>query len=290
MAKLGVITDGISREFEHALKVMAQAGLDYAELQYLWDKQVGELDEAELRRVRELLGRYGMKVSCISRHIFVGIGMGEIEVGDAVHAEQMEYLRRCIAMAHDFGTRLVRVMSGRKEMIIFGRNGAEVWNASVGSWEKLIAILEPAVRLAESEDITLVVETGNNAMITSCWLGRKLINDLGTNNLKVLWDSANSLYCAEAPYPDGYESLRGGYLGHVHIKDSVVDIPKATVRQCELGTGQMAPYLRHMAAAFAADSYDGVISLENVYRPDGGTFEDGFQANVGPFKAIFGQG
>jgi hypothetical protein len=35
VAKLGVITDGISRDFEHALKVMAQAGLDYAELQYL---------------------------------------------------------------------------------------------------------------------------------------------------------------------------------------------------------------------------------------------------------------
>ncbi len=69
----------------------------------------------------------------------------------------------------------------------------------------------------------------------------------------------------------------------------MVDIPKATVRQCALGTGQMAPYLRDMAAAFAADGYDGVISLENVYRPDGGTFEDGFQANVGPFKAILGQ-
>jgi sugar phosphate isomerase/epimerase len=273
VAKLGVITDGISREFEHALEVMAQAGLEYAELQYLWDKQVGELDEAELRRVRELLGRHGMKVSCISRHIFVGIAMGGIEVG----------------MAHDFGTRLVRVMSGRKEMILFGKNGAEVWNASVGAWDKLVAILEPAVELAESEDITLVVETGNNAMITSCWLGRKLINDLGTKNLKVLWDPANSLYCTEAPYPDGYESLRGGYLGHVHIKDSVVDIAKATVRQCQLGSGQMAPYLRDMAAAFAADGYDGVISLENVYRPDGGTFEDGFHANVGTFKEIFGQ-
>ncbi len=290
MAKLGVITDGISREFEHALEVMAQAGLGYAELQYLWDKEVGDLDEAELRRARELLDRHGMKVSCISRHIFVGIGMGDIEVGDAVHAKQMEYLRRCIAMAQDFGTKLVRVMSGRKEMIIFGENGAEVWNASVGAWEKLLAILEPAVKLAESEDITLVVETGNNAMITSCWLGRKLIDELGTKNLKVLWDSANTLYCAETPYPDGYESLRGGYLGHVHIKDSVVDIPKARVRQCELDTGQMAPYLRDMAAAFTADGYDGVISLENVYRPDGGSFEDGFQANVGSFKAIFGPG
>jgi hypothetical protein len=35
MAKLGVITDGISTDFEHALKIMSQNNLDQAELQYL---------------------------------------------------------------------------------------------------------------------------------------------------------------------------------------------------------------------------------------------------------------
>ena len=39
--KLGVITDGISRDFERALAVMDEFGLDHAELQYLWDKEVG---------------------------------------------------------------------------------------------------------------------------------------------------------------------------------------------------------------------------------------------------------
>ena len=43
MAKLGVITDGISTDFEHALKVMSDNGLDQAELQYLWDKEVGDM-------------------------------------------------------------------------------------------------------------------------------------------------------------------------------------------------------------------------------------------------------
>ena len=32
--KCGVITDGISRDFEHALNVMAEFELEYAELQY----------------------------------------------------------------------------------------------------------------------------------------------------------------------------------------------------------------------------------------------------------------
>ena len=107
------------------------------------------------------------------------------------------------------------------------------------------------------------------------------------NVLKVLWDPANSLYCNEPAYPDGYEALQGGYLGHVHMKDAVVDIPKANLRQCEMGAGQMAPLFEPIAENLKRDGYDGVISLESVYRPDGGTYEDGFRASVGRFKALF---
>ena len=51
MAKLGVITDGISRDLERALEVMKEAELEYAELQYLWDKEVGDHD-AEMPEAR----------------------------------------------------------------------------------------------------------------------------------------------------------------------------------------------------------------------------------------------
>ena len=53
--KCGVITDGISRDFEHALNVMAEFELEYAELQYLWDKEVGDLDAGEIQRAKGLL-------------------------------------------------------------------------------------------------------------------------------------------------------------------------------------------------------------------------------------------
>ena len=268
MAKLGVITDGISRDLEHALQVMTEADLEYAELQFVWDKEVGDLDDDEMARLTTLVGN--------------------TELGDADHQKHMAALERCIDMAKAVDTKLVRIMSFRKEMIIFGYNGAEVWNASKGAWENLLVLLEPAVKLAEENDITLVVETGNNAMVASAYLGRKLIDALATDNLKVLWDPANTLYCTEEVYPAGYEILRGGYLGHLHIKDCNVDIAKATVQQCALGTGQMAPILEDLAAALVEDEYDGVISLESVYHPDGGTFEEGFQASVGRFKEIFG--
>ena len=288
MRKLGVITDGISRDLEHALQVLTEAGLEYAELQFVWDKEVGDLDDEQMGRVLDLVERYGVKVPCITRHNFVGLLVGEVEIGDPVHQQHMGALERCIDMAKALDTKLVRIMSFRKEMILFGYNGAEDWNASKGAWDKLQQLLAPAVRLAEQNDITLVVETGNNAMITSAVLGRKLIDDMGSDHLKLLWDPANTLYCNEVVYPDGFEALRGGYLGHLHIKDSRVDIAGAAVWQCQLGTAHMAPYLGGIAAGLEQDGYDGVVSLESVYHPTGGTYEDGFRASVGRFKEIFG--
>ena len=48
--KIGVITDGISRDFEHALKVMDEFGLEYAELQFVWDKEIGFLETSAVSR------------------------------------------------------------------------------------------------------------------------------------------------------------------------------------------------------------------------------------------------
>ena len=288
MAKLGVITDGISRDFEQALKVMTEAGLEYAELQYLWDKEVGDLSDDELGQVKALVEQYRVKVSCISRHNFVGMIVGQTEVGDSDYSKHMDGLKRCIAMAKELSCSPVRIMSFRRDMILFGKGGAEHWVVSKGAWEKLLKLLEPPVQLAEAEGITLVLETGNNAMVPSAWLGRKLIDDLGSDRLKILWDPGNCLYANEPAYPDGYEALKGGYMGHFHIKDAKVDMPKATVEFCEMGTGDMAKYLKPIATQLKQDSYDGMISLESVYRPEGGTFEEGFKASVGMFKELFG--
>lgn len=288
MSKLGVITDGISRDFERALQVTTDADLEYAELQFLWEKEVGDLNDDEMARAKDLVAKFGVKVSCISRHNFVGMIVGQTEIGDENYEKHFDGLKRCIAMAKEFDCPLVRIMSFRRDMILFGKGGAEHWVVATGAWDKLLTLLKPAVELAEKENITLVLETGNNAMVPSAWLGRKLIDDMSSEHLKILWDPGNCLYANEPAYPDGYEALKGGYMGHFHIKDANVDMPKATVEFCEMGTGQMASTFEPIAQGLKDDGYDGVISLESVYRPEGGTFEEGFKASVGLFKRVFG--
>ena len=42
--KLGVICDGISRDLAHTVDVMDEFGLEYAELQFVGEKEVGDHD------------------------------------------------------------------------------------------------------------------------------------------------------------------------------------------------------------------------------------------------------
>ncbi|MGB0540902.1 MAG: sugar phosphate isomerase/epimerase family protein [Paracoccaceae bacterium] len=286
--KLGVICDGISRDLTHAIDVMDEFDLTYAELQFVGDKEVGDHSAAEIAEIDQLLRGRGKPVSCLSRHIFAGTTSAN-RPGDALHQKHMDALKRVIDMAHILGAPLVRIMTQKKEQILWGRNGAEKWNVAHGAWDTMAPMIAPAVDLARAEGVTLVVETGNGTMVNSNYTARKLIDELDAKDtLKVLWDPGNNCWCHEQAFPDGYEAVRGGYLGHVHIKDVLVDTPRATLEVRKMGTGQLGPMFQPMADAMRADHYDGVISFESVFHPGTGDFEDGFRQCIGLFKEIFG--
>ena len=286
--KLGVICDGISRDLAHAVDVMDEFDLTYAELQFVGDTEVGGHSAQEIREIDALLRDRGKPVSCLSRHIFAGTTSAN-RPGDALHTQHMDALKRVIEMAHVVGSPLVRIMTQKKEQILWGSHGAEKWNVAHGAWDTMAPMIAPAVELARAEGVTLVVETGNGTMVNSNYTARKLIDELDAKDaLKVLWDPANNCWCHERAYPDGYSEVRSGYLGHVHIKDVMVDTPRATLEVRQMGQGQLGPLFQPIADALRADGYDGVISFESVYHPGNGDFEAGFRACVDTFKSIFG--
>ena len=53
--KLGVICDGISRDLAHAVNVMDEFGLQYAELQFVGDKEIGDHSRQEIAEMDALL-------------------------------------------------------------------------------------------------------------------------------------------------------------------------------------------------------------------------------------------
>ncbi len=287
--KPGVICDGISRDLRHAVDVMDEFDLDYAELQFVGDKEVGDHTKDEITEIDRLLRDRGKPVSCLSRHVFAGMSAANVP-GDELHTRHMDALKRVIDMAHTVDSPLVRIMTNKKEQVLWGRNGAEKWNVAHGAWDRTLSLIAPAVELARKEGVTLVVETGNGTIVNSGYTARKLIDDLDARDaLKVLWDPGNACWCHELAFPDGYEDVREGYLGHIHIKDVKVDTPRATLEVRKLGDGQLGPLLHKIADALRTDRYDGVISFESVYHPGNGDFEDGFRQCIDLFNRIFGE-
>lgn len=286
--KLGVICDGISRDLARAVDVMDEFGLEYAELQYVGGKEIGDHTRSEISEIDALLRDRGKPVSCLSRHIFAGMTSAN-RPGDELHTLHMDSLKRVIDMAHTVGSPLVRILTQKKEQILWGRNGAEQWNVAHGAWQSMLPLVGPAVELARAEGVTLVVETGNGTMVNSNYTARKLIDDLDAKDaLRVLWDPGNNCWCHELAYPDGYEELRDGYIGHIHIKDVQVDTPRATLEVRRMGEGQLAHLFAPIADALRGDGYDGVVSFESVYHPGNGDFEAGFRLCIDRFKDLFG--
>lgn len=286
--KLGVICDGISRNLRHAVDVMDEFELEYAELQFVGDTEVGDHTQTEIAEIDQLLRDRGKKVSCLSRHIFAGMTRAN-KAGDELHTQHMDALKRVIEMAHKLDCPLVRIMTPKKEQILWGHNGAERWNVAHSAWEDTLPLIAPACDVARDANIKLVVETGNGTMVNSNYTGRKLIDDLNAKDvLQVLWDPANNCWCHERAYPDGYNEVKDGYLGHIHIKDVQVDTPRATLEVRRMGEGQLASQFQPMANALRQDHYNGVISFESVFHPGDGNFEKGFRQCVDLFRSTFG--
>ena len=285
--KLGVICDGISRDLKHVVDVMDEFDLEYAELQFVGDTEVGDHSKQEIAEIDKLLRDRGKPVSCLSRHIFAGMTTAN-RPGDELHSKHMDALRRVIDMARIVDSPLVRIMTPKKEQILWGHNGAEKWNVAKGAWDAILPLIAPAIDVARDAEVTLVVETGNGTMVNSNYTGRRLIDDLDAKDtLKVLWDPANNCWCHERAYPDGYNEVKDGYLGHVHIKDVQVDTPRATLEVRPMGQGQLADQFQPIADALSADGYGGVISYEGVYHPGNGDFEAGFRQCIDTFKRHF---
>lgn len=285
--KLGIITDGISQDPEVALRFCADEGIPYADFQFVWDLEIGDQSDEQIKQLKRLTKEYGVKVGCLTRHNFNGLPAKMETLESDAYKQHMEKYKRCFEIANELEAPLVRIMSTKKEMILFGTHGADRWVTARGAWDAQIAQYEAPVEYAKKMGTTIVTENCNGGQVTSNYLASRLVEHFDTDILKILWDPCNAMYCTEEPYPTGYERGKK-HIGHIHIKDAKIDIAKATVEFRSLGTGDMAPYLVDIAEALKRDGYEGIVSLEANYRPVGGDFIDGTRSSIGHFKRIFG--
>lgn len=253
MFKVGVISDEISQNLEHALKVITELGATHVEIRDLWGKNVSQLSDSELIEVKNLVKKYGLEISNIDSFIF------KTYINDEEsYRQHINVLKRVIELSKRLDLSYTRVFTFW-------------WQGELSQYlDKLVNLFQPVIELAEREGIYLVVENEYSCIVGTGAEARDFVNRLGSKYLRVLWDPGNAFYARETPYPKGYEAVRGLVM-HIHVKDAAVDNGHYSWKP--IGKG-MINY-RGQFEALIRDEYNGVVSLETHYVPASGDKEAG---------------
>ncbi len=258
--KLGVINDEITQDFDHALAVARELGLQFVELRGMWNKNLMDLKENEIKEARRLLTKYGMKVTDIASP-FMKVDApgfttkeGERDTFNARfgYKQQPEVLERAMELAKVLETDKIRVFS-------FWRieKPAQVFDLVVSD-------LRRALEKAKKQKITLVLENEHDCNIATAAESVKLLAAIQDPYLGLNWDPGNAYAAGEKPYPDGYNLLPKNRILHMHVKDAKRNPATGKSDWAAMGKGDI-DYVGQFKALMR-DGYSHAVSLETHWR------------------------
>lgn len=218
--KVGVITDEISQDFDHACAVASKEfGMQWVELRGMWKKSLLTLSDTELAEVEKVLTKYSLQVTDIASPLFKVYWPGaprsaegpknEKTTGDVLK-EQDEVLEKSIALAKRFKTNKVR--------------GFDFWRIEdVAPYREAIdRKLAEAADKCGKQGVLLVVE---NEMACNTATGReaaRLMNAVKSPHLALNWDPGNAVMRGEFDaYPVAWRMLPKDRIHHCHVKNAV---------------------------------------------------------------------
>jgi L-ribulose-5-phosphate 3-epimerase len=257
--KLGAISDGFSQNFEEALTLMKSYGLSWVEIRQVFGVYNTEASPAQVQRLKDLIGKYGFRVSVIDSALYKCALPGTRPVKNEKDAypytEQIELLKRAIDRAHALGSDKVRGFT-------FWRV-AEPRNLS----ERIAEELEKAAGVANRAGIRLVIEDEESCNAAT---GRELSDMLRmapARNLGINWDVGNGYWEGEVSYPDGYNALDKKRIWHMHLKGVTCN---ANLKNCsETLAGQGQVDLVGQFRQLVRDGYQETMSLECEFKVPG---------------------
>lgn len=279
MLKVAAHTDVISQDFEHALDVAQELGIEHIDLRDLWNKNIIDLSDSEVRDVRSSVTRHGLKVCSLSPYLFfLPLREREGEVTHrGSHSEHVDRLKRAVELAKVFDTNLVKCWSFIKDDQFIRFPSYFVQPFSVR--EKIIERFQKPMQIAEEAGVILAMESCHHSNTGTGIQVCQLIDELGSKNVKLLWDPCNSFYASgQDPYPYEYEQVKE-YIVAVDVKDKIIDTRTGRYEHTVMGNGNKI-YWPEILQRLLKDNYQGPLVLESEYAPKGGTVEDGTRESL----------
>lgn len=263
------ITDEFSTDnLDAALAAMRRVGMTGAELRVLSGRNVMELSDDEIDRVRAAVEASGMRVLSIASPLLKCVlpdapaidGRFQQDVFGSAHTfeDQPRLTRRAFAVAERTGAGIIRVFS--------------YWRTVEPGrvFDRVAAALRALADEAQARGIVIGLENEHACNVGTGAEAARMLAAVDHPALGLIWDPANASILGETPYPDGYAALPRARIVHVHAKDCVVQGHTPTWGPL----GEMALDWKGQIAALIGDGYTGAISLETHWRgADGNRLE-----------------
>jgi len=123
------------------------------------------------------------------------------------------------------GTSVIAICTGTREPENMWRHHAD--NDTAEAWRDMTACVREAVRMAESAGVTLALEPEVTNVVHSPEKARRLLDEIGSPNLKITMDAANLFHTGELPRMaevlDHAFALLGRDIILAHAKDIAHD-------------------------------------------------------------------
>ena len=268
--RVGVISDEISQDLDHACYVIAKEwGLHLVELREVWGKNLQVISDAQIVEAQKILAKYDLKVTDISSPLYKVDWPGappsqygskaDLHGADEVGFKQQdEILERSIALAKQFKTDKVRCFD-------FWRiDDVKPYRAAIN------AKLQQAAERAGRDNIMLVLE---NEFACNTATGRESAATLAgvpSRNLGLNWDPGNAVMRGELDaFPGGWNAIPKDRIHHCHVKNAVKGADgKIVWSPVNIGYIDWAAQFR----ALAEMGYAGAVNLETHWK-DGNSAE-----------------
>jgi sugar phosphate isomerase/epimerase len=238
MWTLSGFADEIDPNPDIQFRTLNELGIRFVEFRSAWDTNVLDLDDDQIATIKQKLASHGVRVSA------VGSPIGKVGIYDDFDAHLARF-DRALWVAEQLETRYIRLFS------FFMPEGDD----PTAHRDEVLRRMSALVVRSSGHDVTLCHENESHIYGDVPMRCLDLVESVGSERLRLVWDAANFVQCGVRPYTDGYALLRP-HLEYVQIKDALFDTGQ--VVPAGEGDGEIDRTIR----ALHADGFEAFFSME----------------------------
>jgi sugar phosphate isomerase/epimerase len=238
MWTLSGFADEIDSDPEIQFRTLIELGIRFVEFRSAWDTNVLDLDDDQVASIKQKLASHGIRVSA------VGSPIGKVGIHDDFDAHLARF-DRALWVAEQLETSYIRLFS------FFIPEGDDP-NAYR---DEVLRRMRALVARSRGRDVVLCHENERHIYGDVPARCLDLVESVGSERLRLVWDAANFVQCGVRPFTDGYAMLRP-HLEYVQIKDALFETGE--VVPAGEGDGEIDRTNR----ALHADGFEAFFSME----------------------------